>query len=69
MLVYDQPINQATPDDRQAAPRMSAGFSVLQLTGLLWQRKIAIAMAGLILVGSLALQVFTPDEYARQGRG
>jgi uncharacterized protein involved in exopolysaccharide biosynthesis/Mrp family chromosome partitioning ATPase len=48
MLVYDQPINQATPDDRPAPPRTSAGFSVLQLTGLLWQRKVAIAMAGLI---------------------
>src|ERR1700720_2419414 len=48
MLVYDQPIKQATPDDRQALPRTSAGFSVLQLTGLLWQRKVAIAMAGLI---------------------
>jgi len=48
MLVYDQPINQATPDDQPAPPRTSAGFSVLQLTGLLWQRKVAIAMAGLI---------------------
>jgi uncharacterized protein involved in exopolysaccharide biosynthesis len=48
MLVYDQPINQATPDDRQAPPRTSAGFSLLQLTDLLWQRKIAIATAGLI---------------------
>ncbi len=48
MLVYDQPINQATPDDRPAPPRTSAGFSVLQLTGLLWRRKVAIAMAGLI---------------------
>jgi uncharacterized protein involved in exopolysaccharide biosynthesis/Mrp family chromosome partitioning ATPase len=48
MLVYDQPIKQPTPDDRQALPRTSAGFSVLQLTGLLWQRKVAIAMAGLI---------------------
>jgi uncharacterized protein involved in exopolysaccharide biosynthesis/Mrp family chromosome partitioning ATPase len=48
MLVYDQPINQAKPDDRPAPPRTSAGFSVQQLTGLLWRRKVAIAMAGLI---------------------
>ena len=48
MLAYDQPIDQAKPDAGQAPPRTVAGFSVLQLTKLLWQRKAAIAMAGLI---------------------
>jgi uncharacterized protein involved in exopolysaccharide biosynthesis/Mrp family chromosome partitioning ATPase len=48
MLVYDQPINQAKPDNRQAPPRTSAGFSVLELTRLLWRQKVAIAIAGLI---------------------
>ena len=46
MLAYDQPINQtksgATP------PHASAGFSVLELTRLLWRRKVAIASAALI---------------------
>jgi uncharacterized protein involved in exopolysaccharide biosynthesis/Mrp family chromosome partitioning ATPase len=48
MLAYDQPINQAKPDAGQAPPRTVAGFSVLELTRLLWRRKAAIAMAGLI---------------------
>jgi uncharacterized protein involved in exopolysaccharide biosynthesis/Mrp family chromosome partitioning ATPase len=48
MLVYDQPINQARPDARQAPARAPAGFSVLDLTRSLWRRKVAIAMAGLI---------------------
>jgi uncharacterized protein involved in exopolysaccharide biosynthesis len=48
MLNYDQPINQAKPDDRKAAPRGSAGFSVLQLTRLLWRQRVAIAAAALI---------------------
>jgi uncharacterized protein involved in exopolysaccharide biosynthesis/Mrp family chromosome partitioning ATPase len=48
MLVYDQPIDQARPDARQASGRAPAGFSVLDLTRSLWQRKVAIAMAGLI---------------------
>src|SRR3984893_9882243 len=46
MLDYDQPINQPKPADRQAPP--STGFSVLELTRLLWRRKAAIASAGLI---------------------
>jgi uncharacterized protein involved in exopolysaccharide biosynthesis/Mrp family chromosome partitioning ATPase len=46
MLVYDQPINQAKPDAPQA--RIAAGFSVLDLTLLLWRRRIAIASAALI---------------------
>jgi uncharacterized protein involved in exopolysaccharide biosynthesis/Mrp family chromosome partitioning ATPase len=47
MLVYDQPINQARPDDR-AGSRPQAGFSVFELTRLLWQRKKTIAVAALI---------------------
>ena len=48
MLVYDQPINQNKSGVAQAPPRESAGFSVLELTHLLWQRKVAIASAALI---------------------
>jgi hypothetical protein len=43
MLVYDQPINPAKPEDRPARERASAGFSVVELTRLLWQRKVMIA--------------------------
>src|ERR1700733_7113416 len=46
MLVYDQPINQAKPEAPQA--RTAAGFSVLDLTRLLWRRRIAIAASALI---------------------
>ena len=46
MLVYDQPINQTKSGAGQA--QASAGFSVLELTGLLWRRKVAIASAALI---------------------
>jgi uncharacterized protein involved in exopolysaccharide biosynthesis/Mrp family chromosome partitioning ATPase len=45
MLIYDQPIK---PDARPAALTAPAGFSVLDLTQLLWQRKVAIASAALI---------------------
>src|ERR1700704_1781211 len=48
MLVYDQPIDQAKPAATPAPPRPSAAFSVLELTRLLWQRKVAMAAAGLI---------------------
>jgi len=48
MLVYDQPINQTNAVAGQAPQRTSAAFSVLDLTRLLWQRKVAIAAAGLI---------------------
>ena len=48
MFAYDQPINPSRPDAPQAAPRAAAGFSVLQLTRLLWRRKVAIVTAGLI---------------------
>jgi uncharacterized protein involved in exopolysaccharide biosynthesis/Mrp family chromosome partitioning ATPase len=47
MLAYDQPINHSSPDDGQK-PRTAAGFSVLELTRLLWRRRVAIAMAALI---------------------
>src|ERR1700722_13407052 len=53
MLAYDQPINPAkepsrSTEARDAPPRNLAGFSVLDLVSLLWRRKVAIAMAGLI---------------------
>ena len=48
MLADDQPINRSKPDAGQRPMRALSGFSVLQLTQLLWRRKTAIAMAGLI---------------------
>jgi len=48
MLAYDQPINPAKSDARQAPPRASASFSLLDLSRLLWRQKIVIAMAALI---------------------
>jgi uncharacterized protein involved in exopolysaccharide biosynthesis/Mrp family chromosome partitioning ATPase len=48
MLVYDQPINPAKPEDRPAPARASTGFDVLELTRLLWQRRIMIVAAALI---------------------
>ncbi|MDO9563930.1 MAG: Wzz/FepE/Etk N-terminal domain-containing protein, partial [Bradyrhizobium sp.] len=48
MLVYDRPLNQAEPAVAPTQPGMLAGFSVLELVRLLWQRKIAIVSAGLI---------------------
>src|ERR1700681_2105021 len=53
MLDYDQQINQPEPADRQAPP--SAGFSVLELTRLLWRRRGAIAMAGLICASAAVM--------------
>jgi uncharacterized protein involved in exopolysaccharide biosynthesis len=46
MLIYDQPIDRAKPGPAAAAA--PAGFSVLDLAQLLWQRKVAIASAALI---------------------
>ncbi len=46
MLAYDQPIKPPIPDAAQ--PRSAASFSVIDLTRLLWRRKVAIAMAALI---------------------
>ena len=48
MLAYDQPIDQARPDDRQGPAARPAGFNVLELTRLLWRRRVAIATAALI---------------------
>jgi uncharacterized protein involved in exopolysaccharide biosynthesis/Mrp family chromosome partitioning ATPase len=48
MLVYDRPMNQAESGAAQTPPRPLAGFSVLELVRVLWQRKVAIASAGLI---------------------
>src|SRR3984893_19350391 len=55
MLVYDQPINQAKSEPPKAPRRMPAGFSVVELTLLLWQRKVAIAMAGLICASAAVM--------------
>src|SRR6202047_4721171 len=48
MLAYDQPINRSKPAAGQTPARPAADFSVSQLARLLWRRKTAIAMAGLI---------------------
>jgi uncharacterized protein involved in exopolysaccharide biosynthesis/Mrp family chromosome partitioning ATPase len=48
MLVYDQPIGQASSGAPRPQPLMSGGFSVLELSRVLWRRKVAIAAAGLI---------------------
>jgi uncharacterized protein involved in exopolysaccharide biosynthesis/Mrp family chromosome partitioning ATPase len=48
MLVYDQPINPAKPEDRPTLARASTGFNVLELTRLLWQRRVMIATTALI---------------------
>ena len=48
MLVYDQPIGQPKAGAAQATPPTSAGFSVLELSRVLWRRRVAIATAGLI---------------------
>jgi len=46
MFSYDQPIEQARPEPRPAvAP---AGFGVVDLVRLLWQRKVAIVSAALL---------------------
>src|SRR3984885_8720938 len=48
MLIYDQPINQAKPEDRPGRERASAGFSVVELIRVLWQRSVMIAATALI---------------------
>jgi uncharacterized protein involved in exopolysaccharide biosynthesis/Mrp family chromosome partitioning ATPase len=48
MLAYDQPISQPKPDAAKAEPRPAKNFSVIDLIGLLWRRKVAIAAAALI---------------------
>ncbi|MCK1741165.1 hypothetical protein IVA80_09855 [Bradyrhizobium sp. 139] len=46
MLDYSQPIDRAGPGTPQQRPQ--AGFNVLELVDLLWQRKVAIAAAALL---------------------
>jgi uncharacterized protein involved in exopolysaccharide biosynthesis/Mrp family chromosome partitioning ATPase len=48
MLAYDQPIGQAKSNAPRPQPPVSGGFSVLELSRVLWRRKVAIAAAGLI---------------------
>ena len=48
MLAYDQPINPPKADVAKAAPRPAKSFNVIDLIGLLWRRKVAIAAAALI---------------------
>lgn len=46
MLDYNQPIDRGRPEALQNKPQ--AGFSVLELSHLLWRRKVAIAAAALL---------------------
>ncbi|MGF6308217.1 uncharacterized protein involved in exopolysaccharide biosynthesis/Mrp family chromosome partitioning ATPase [Bradyrhizobium sp. i1.8.4] len=46
MLSYDQPIDRARPEPLRAA--IPAGFNVLELIRLLWERKVAILSAALL---------------------
>src|SRR3569832_828249 len=69
MLAHDQPIARSKPDAGPTPARTSAGLSVSQLLHLLWRRKTAIAVAGLIgtcaaiAVGkSLTPKYFAPAE-------
>ena len=48
MLVYDQPIGQAKTGTAPAEPRTSVGFSVLELSRVIWRRKVTIAASALI---------------------
>jgi uncharacterized protein involved in exopolysaccharide biosynthesis/Mrp family chromosome partitioning ATPase len=48
MFAYDQPINPPKADAASAQPRPAAGFNLMDLIGVLWRRKVAIAMAALI---------------------
>jgi uncharacterized protein involved in exopolysaccharide biosynthesis/Mrp family chromosome partitioning ATPase len=48
MLIYDQPIERVKPETGPATTAAPAGFRVLDLVQLLWQRKAAIASAALI---------------------
>ena len=48
MLAYDQPINPTKSDAVMAQPRAPKSFSVIDLIGLLWRRKVAIVAAALI---------------------
>jgi uncharacterized protein involved in exopolysaccharide biosynthesis len=48
MLIYDQPIGQAKTGAAQAAQSNPAGFSLFELSRVLWRRRVAIAVAALI---------------------
>jgi uncharacterized protein involved in exopolysaccharide biosynthesis/Mrp family chromosome partitioning ATPase len=48
MLAYDQPINPPKTDAAPAPQHKAATFSVMDLTLLLWRRKVAIVAAALI---------------------
>src|ERR1700733_7982183 len=48
MLVYDQPIGETKSGAPRPQPLKSGSFSVLELSRLLWRRRIAIAVAGLL---------------------
>jgi uncharacterized protein involved in exopolysaccharide biosynthesis/Mrp family chromosome partitioning ATPase len=47
MLAYDQPIKRSKPDAGQK-PARTGSLNVFQLAELIWRRKTAIALAGLI---------------------
>ena len=69
MLAYDQPINQPGPEAPKASPRIAAGFSVLELTGLLWRRRIAIAGAALICAcAAVAIGKSLTPKYAARAQ-
>jgi uncharacterized protein involved in exopolysaccharide biosynthesis len=48
MLAYDQPIMRSKVDAGPKPARTSVGLSVSQLVNLLWRRKAAVVVAGLI---------------------
>jgi uncharacterized protein involved in exopolysaccharide biosynthesis/Mrp family chromosome partitioning ATPase len=48
MLVYDQPIGETKSGAQRPQPLMSGSFSVLELSRVLWRRRVAIAAAGLL---------------------
>lgn len=48
MLAYDQPITRSKPEPGEKRTQAGSGLSVSQLVQLLWRRKTAIAIAGVI---------------------
>jgi uncharacterized protein involved in exopolysaccharide biosynthesis len=48
MLAYDRPITRSKPDAGPKPARTPAGLNISQLVQLLWRRKTAIVVAGLI---------------------
>src|SRR5690349_21745328 len=61
MLAYDQPIGRTAPD-AAALPASRGGFDLLQLSRLLWRRRIMISSAALIVacVAVAASKSLTP---------